>query len=326
MSQKGSVHIFIAIIGMILTVLIGVFVWDNYNKNHLISNQNKQQSPDKLQPNANGADLNFIPDPGVRMQNASNPGIFQDQNGLFYLYYQDMVVTSSNGLKFSNGVPVNDTNDFRALKLPDGTYRRYFWDERGRTPSNVYGLKSKSSKDGIHFTQDPGYRYLLDESDHGKAGIHAFFVDNSGGVVLLYIGDLLGENNIRRAYSKDNGWTFNFEKGNILGDANDGKPGSFIDHKVISQDDGRKRLFTVRQGNIYSFISDDDGKNFVQEPGLRLTPSDFKEFDIMGFGDPVFIKLPDGRWRLYTTAFLKGYKPELGGSEKEIIVSATSPN
>ena len=193
-------------------------------------------------------------------------------------------------------------------------------------PLLYYGLKSKSSKDRIHFTEDPGYRYQLPENDHGTAGIHEFFVDSSGGVVLLYIGDLLGINNIRRAYSTDNGWTFSFEKENVLGDAHDGKPGSFIDHKVVTLKNGKKRLYTIRQGNIYSFISNDDGKTFVQETGVRLSPSDYPypEFEIIGFGDPVFIELQDGRWRLYTTAFLRGYAP--GDIQKEMIVSATTEN
>ena len=256
-------------------------------------NQSSEQSEE--QPSE---DFIFIPDQGIRMQNASNPGIYKDQKGVFYLYYRNMVATSIDGLNFLSGVLVNDTNDFRSVKLPDGTYRRYYWDERGRTPSTVYGLKSKSSKDGIHFTEDPGYRYQLDASDKGTAGIHEFSLDNSGGVVLLYIGDLLGLNNIRRAYSKDNGWTFSFDKENVLGDARDGKPGSFIDHKVVDLGDDRRRLYTVRQGSIYSFISNDDGKTFVQEPGARLIPSAFTEFDIIGFGDPVFIKLQAGRWRL----------------------------
>lgn len=265
----------------------------------------------------------FTPDPGMRKNDASNPGIYQDKNGIFYLYYRDKVATSADGLNFSDGMQVSGTNDFRGIKLPDGAWRIYYWDERGRTPSTNFGLKSKSSKDGAHYIDDPGYRYQLHESDLGTAGIHEFFVDNLGGVVLLYIGDLLGLNNIRRAYSKDNGWTFNFEKGNILGDANDGKPGTFIDHKIVTFGDGKKRLYAVRQGSIYSFISSDDGKTFAQEPGVRLSPSDFTEFDIAGFSDPVFIKLLDGRWRVYATAFLRGYAPESEGSQKEIIVSAT---
>ena len=65
--------------------------------------------------------------------------------------------------------------------------------------------------------------------------------------------------------------TFSFEQADVLGDAEfGGGPQSFVDHKVVRLSNGRLRLFTMRQGVIYSFLSSDDGKTFRQEPDARL--------------------------------------------------------
>ncbi|MFQ5343338.1 MAG: sialidase family protein, partial [Anaerolineae bacterium] len=285
------------------------------------------------------SELNFVPDPGFRIEDASNPAASVDpETGTVYLFYEDrstmpgrrMVATSSDGLSFSAGRPPTEVDNPHHpfhVRLPDGAWRKYLFDQ-------VEGLKSESSPDGIHYTPDPGVRYTLQPGDNGTAGVHDQYVDPAGGVVLLYIGDMGGVNNVRRAYSPpgDNGWTFAFEDDNVLGDVDAGGGGnSYVDPKSILLPDGRRRLFTMRggpappqpgvraAGAIYSFISD-DGKTYALEPGVRLTPDAFTEFDVWSLNDPVVVRLPDGRYRMYVAALVT----DGPGDNQWVIVSATT--
>ena len=69
-----------------------------------------------------------------------------------------------------------------------------------------------------------------------------------------------GINNVRMAYSPpgDNGWTFSYERGDILGDDEAGAGGrTYVDIKSVGLPDGRRRLFAMKGGSqILSFISD----------------------------------------------------------------------
>lgn len=267
-------------------------------------------------------DLTFIPDAGVRIEQASNPSAGVDPSGSVYLYYGNRatrrpeVSISADGLTFPAGShPTNWANDPRSTRMPDGTWRRYLWDPRAG------GLASESSRDGLTFRRDEGVRYRLHESDNGEMGIYDAFSDTSGGVVLLYLGDLHGTNNLRRAYSTDNGSTFTFERGDVLGDGSGGGgPNSFVDTKLILLPDGRRRLVCMRQMVIYSFVTADEGRTFTREAGTRLRPSDFTEFDVTGLYDPSVVRLPDGRYRMYVAATIadgtRGGRP--------VIVSATT--
>ncbi len=273
------------------------------------------------------ADLNFIPDPGIRVDNASLPKPGLDASGTTYLYYNDhrveppreVVATSSDGLDFSPGIaPPDRASDPRRLRLPNGVWRLYGWDPRAAE------IRSASSQDGLQFAPDPGVRYMPQPDDKGTIGVYDHFTDSAGGVVLLYIGDMPGLNNVRRAYSPpgDNGWTFAFDRGNVLGDADaGGGPNSYVDQKSIRLPDGRLRLFTMKQGVIYSFLSEDDGKTFRLEPGIRLAQAQFGEFRVRTLHDPWVVRLPDGRYRMYVAAAVDA-EP---GAGKFVIVSATTP-
>ena len=286
-------------------------------------------------------DLTFVPDPGIRMHPASNPAASVDpQTGTVYLFYEDrtttpgkrMLATSSDGLNFSGSRLTTDADNLHFpynVHLPDGTWRKYMFDNAGGQ------LKSQSSADGIHYKPDPGVRYSAQPADNGKIGVHDQYVDADGGVVLLYIGDMQGVNNVRRAYSPpgDNGWTFTFEEDNVLGDITAGGGGhSYVDPKSILLPNGRRRLFTMSQGSsppqpgvrsagkIFSFISQ-DGKSYSLEPGTRLQAEDFTEFTVWSLNDPVVVQLPDGRYRMYVAALITA-----GTNEQEwVIVSATTP-
>ncbi len=137
---------------------------------------------------------------------------------------------------------------------------------------------------------------------------------------MVYLGDLPGSNNLRRAVSADNGWTFTFDRANVLGDAAlGGGSNSFVDPKLIELPDERVRLIVMKQGSIYSFIADDNLETFTEEPGARLSSSDFIEFSVGALFDPVVVRLPDGRYRMFVTA---GFAD---GQEHQALVSATTP-
>jgi hypothetical protein len=229
----------------------------------------------------------------------------------------EKVATSEDGLTFGEGIPPTTYSyDSRNILLPDGTWRRYIFNDA------TDEVTSMSSTDGAHFTDDEGVRYTLQVDDKGTMGVFDVFTTPAGNVVMLYLGDLNGLNNLRRAVSTDGGWTFIFDRGDVLGDASlGGGANSFVDPYSILLPSGRRRLFTMKQGAIYSFISDEPFSNFILEPGVRLSPEDFTEFEVTGLFDPKVILLPDGRYRMYVTATIQA----ADGSQRQAIVSATTP-
>ena len=275
-----------------------------------------------LAGNAAANELTFIPDAGLRADNASNAAVGLDPDGVVYLHYldrtvaQDRVASAADGLNFAPATPPSAfAYDSRNTLLPDGTWRRYMLDPR------TSQFTSMSSTDGLHFAADPGIRYSAQLDDHGSVGVYDAFADPQGGVVLQYLGDLMGLNNLRRAYSTDGGLTFMFERGDVLGDASlGGGPNSYVDPKTLLLPDGRRRLFTMKQGTIYSFISNSALTSFTLETGARLLPSDFTEVSVHAFFDPVVLQLPDGRYRMYVTASVG----HASGPDTQALVSATA--
>lgn len=265
-----------------------------------------------VQTKAQSSDLVFIPDAGIRLTNASIPEVGYDAaTGTYYLFHNgdgtlkgDLVATSKDGLTFT--APVWQTSkafDPRRVRLPDGRWRSYFWDNPGK-PS---GLKSSLSADGVNFTEESGLRYSLQASDKSSAGIYELFANPDGTMVLLYLGDLMGLNNTRRAVSLDSGKTFTFDRGNILGDDTfGGGANSYVDMTTIVLADGRRRLFSMRQGHtIYSHTSADGGKTWTLDAGFRLRDSvSFPQYSPKSHNDPSVIRLPDGRYRLYVASYL----------------------
>jgi hypothetical protein len=280
----------------------------------------------------------FTPDTMV-LKGASNPGAKIDEDGNVLLLFEDrgVDIAGHNGIASASAesdwlafevIDENaDIGAFRSVLLPDGTYMSYGSDTTKGTDKNeiATGLTSRSSTDGINFEDDEGYRYLLQPEDNGNIGVYEVFVDANDGVVLLYIGDKFeGENNVRRAYSTDGGWTFEFDRGNILGDLDDGSPGTYVDEKIISLGNGQWRLITMRSGSIYTFLSEDDGYSFELE-GLALSPQDFApEYDLMTLNDPQIIELPDGRFRIYVTGIETNPDPNAPDKVQHIFSATTS--
>lgn len=276
--------------------------------------------------------LRFYPDSGIRVDQASNPEAGVDPlTSVVYLYYEDRqaqgpgprerVALSVDGLEYQPGsVPRDHANDPRRVLLPDGNWRMY-------QLSRAMTLTSTYSTDGVSFVSEPGIRYALAPEDRGSMGIYELFADSSGGIVMLYLGDLLGSNNTRRAYSRDNGLSFQFERGDVLGDAAlGGGARSHVDLTSILLPDGRRRLFTMQGGNgtpqIHSFVSSDEGRSFAQEPGPRVSSSDWTEFPVFGLYDPTIVRLPDGRYRMYVCGQVD--EPAAGGRGRSVILSAST--
>lgn len=275
---------------------------------------------------ASADDLRFVPDPGVRVEQASSPEAGIDLTGLVYLYYEDQaaqgpggparVALSVDGLDFQPGaVPADRANDPRRVRMPDGAWRLYQLTREAT-------LTSSYSADGLQFTEEPGIRYSSAVEDRGEMGIYELFADSTGGVVMLYLGDLHGLNNTRRAYSTDGGLSFHYERGDVLGDASLGGGGrSYVDITTHPLPDSRRRLFAMQGGQgIYSFVTADEGVTFTPEPGARVSKADWTEFQVVGLFDPTVVRLPDGRYRMYVC----GQIDEAGGRSRTVILSATT--
>ena len=274
-------------------------------------------------------ELTFVLDDGIRMMHAAEPAAGVAPDGSVYLYYNDKttqpgqrrVSVSEDGLNFPEGDPeTSHEYDSRATLLPDGTWRMYLWSMDDQV------LRSSSSTDGVQYIMDEGIRYEIQPEDNGSMGIYRAFSDTQGGVVLLYIGDMWGLNNIRRAYSTDNGWTFEFQHGDVLGDSDDGGTNnSWVDQPPTRLAGCRIRLFVMREGLIATFISNDDLTSFTQEDGYRLQPSDVPDLAVRSLHDPVVVQLHDGRWRMYVCAFVDNDPPGPGGDDYQCLISATTP-
>ncbi|QTN28887.1 hypothetical protein HZ993_03320 [Rhodoferax sp. AJA081-3] len=271
----------------------------------------------------------LVPDPGIRVNQASNPFASVDSTGTTYLGYQDRssgnitrFQSATDGLGFANPTTLTYTNrsvDSRKTLMPDGrTWRLYQYDLVAKV------MTSYSSTDGNSFTADAGIRYSPAAGDNNTLGVYNSYVVSDNSVILTYVGDLMGKNNLRMARSTDNGLSFTFLKSNVLGDDGAGGGGNtFIDNKTLLLADGRRRMVTMRSNEIHSFISS-DGLNYVREPGVRLKTSDFASvgITIYSLNDPVMVRTADGRYRVYVAASTSNATDEGPGNANWVIVSA----
>jgi hypothetical protein len=73
---------------------------------------------------------------------------------------------------------------------------------------------------------------------------------------------------------------------------------------------------------ILSFISDADLGTFSLERGIRLSKEDFIGLSVISLHDPMVIRLPDDRYRMYLHLHVKDQE----SGEKTVVVSATTPS
>lgn len=274
----------------------------------------------------------FTPDSGTRLELASNAGLKMSNDGTLSMIFQDIAIhhesittttEASDWLSFDRGEAIQDRSGFYVVKLPDGTYKTYGYNPTKGLEGNTC-LTSESSTDGVTFTKDSGSRYTLQADDNGTMGVWDVFTTQTGKVILLYIGDMLGKNKVREAVSTDNGETFTFYKDNVLGDANE--PQSYVDERSFRMSNGNILLVAMKSGSIYEFLSTDDGETFTVNPTPVLTKDSFPGLNAVGLNDPQLTQLPDGRMRIYATLSI-GQPGATPGDETKIsgdIVSATS--
>ena len=268
----------------------------------------------------------LVPDAGLRIQKAAIP--FATVNsGTTYLGYEvagggsTTFQSSTDGLTFSNPVLLTYNNrsvDSRRTLMPDGkTWRLYKMSPQGVMTSHI-------SSDGNVFTAESGTRYTAPASDNGMTGIYDFYIASDGAVVMIYLGDLMGLNNLRMTKSTDNGVNFTFVKSNVLGDGSATNSGSaFVDNRTIALPDGRRRMFTMRSGELQSFITT-DGYNWSREPGARVNYTDFASVGVTihSLNDPVAVYDNKGKIKVYVAAATAA-NADQPGNTNWAIVSAT---
>jgi len=268
----------------------------------------------------NDCRLTFVPDPGLRRDNAGNGRASVDAAGIVHLAYVDQVshgakvATAADGLAFGAGTtpPTGNYADHRdRIHMPDGSWRLFHL-----TPT--YQLTMLRSTDGINFTAVSGVSYSPVAVDNGTSGVYDVFLDKAGvNLTLLYLGDLFGANNTRRATSTDGGTTFTYQARNVLGDDGvGGGPNSYVDINSLVLPDGRRCLYAMKGGMAIWSFSSTDWITFAQEAGPRVSRGDWTEFPVTGLFDPTVIRLPDGRYRMYVTAQV--------AADRQALVSATT--
>ena len=292
--------------------------------------------------------ISFTLDQGYRINFASNPRILSYEKGQLKLGYEyqareltanpsdkGYVAFSTDGLTFSGNRRFQQgENKERGVLIDNEIWRRYAEDEGSGK------VMSESSTDGVNYSPDDGYRYDLNTNDSGKMGVRTFFVDQYGGVVMLYNSDISVNGKevifVRRAYSKpgDKGLHFELTDDDVMGMTyDDGVNQSFADPNAIVLPDGRVRLIVMQQdrgqplpplgrtGTIYSFISD-DGSTFQMEARL-FSWENFSEFEVRSLNDPKIIRFDDGSYHIYVAAMIPTESGEEDqGEYKWVIVSA----
>jgi hypothetical protein len=273
--------------------------------------------------------LTFTAEAGYRLEatgrGARQPSARLDAAGVTYLHYETdtgrQMATATDGLTF---VPSSAPPDYRYHArfqlMPDGRWRSFL-------PSmNQATIISNSTPDGLNPTQDSMTRYAGVADDHATFGIVEVFPDPlvSNKYLMLYLGDLFGKNNVRRAVSTNGGDSFTFDRGNVLGDDSCNSASCrYVDHTSIALDGGERRLFAMRGGlAIDSFLSDNAWDIFTLESGSRVTPETFTSVELTCYSlhDPTVVKLADGRHRMYVTCRVVD-----DGTDSGAIVSAITP-
>lgn len=274
--------------------------------------------------------LDFHVETGARVENAANAQAAVADNGMVWLYYKEgepgepgtlKRATSFNGYNFGVGVqPTDWLWHAKNIKIPEGfgvEWRRIWWDGGRKV------FLTSISDDGALFLPQNDPCYEPRPEDTFDIGIIDCFVTPDGRVVLLYIGDMFGLNNVRRAESTDGGASFSFVDDDVFGDADKGgTTNSFVDQRVVELADGRYRAFVMRDGRIYSFTSNDGGENFDTFDGEVLAPEDVTDYAVRSLHDPSVICMADQSYRMYVTAFIDNDPPGPGGDDYEVIISA----
>lgn len=287
----------------------------------------------------------FTVDDGMRVDNGSNPMVtYQDEEKLILAYEY-----RSEELRFAPGVdaPLIVTYDglnFDMVEdrtglsveppgvLIDGVYHKYIFQ-----PSD--GVMYTTSQTNLDY-QTQGVAldvHAQDASDAREFGVYTYFVDDQGGVVLLFNStDANGDVVVNRAYaSPDDLSTLEVTDRDILDSTLEYE--WYADPNAIVLDDGRIALIVMnqddgplppagRQGSVHLYLSDDAGTSF-DYAGELFSWDDFDEFEVRSLNDPKIVQFADGSLRVYVAAMVPDESKETTDDPsrgyKWILVSAT---
>ncbi len=241
--------------------------------------------------------LEWTVDEGVRMDHASVPTVaVRRKDGAILLYFVDAsmrndmettsLAVSKDGLNFKKigirirGQALDKALDPCIVPLKDGRYRLYYFAHL-RGPLDEGGeheVRSAVSKDGVHFVEE------------GRCLLHDRLVDpdvfRAGDRWLMYV------------FS---------DGGTVVAESQDGKEFTLTGEKVlpgwgttapVRLPDGRLRLYAFEQrrrhrNEVHSFLSDDEGRTWKEEPGVRLKAPEGCQYT-----DP-FVVSWRGAWKMY---------------------------
>jgi hypothetical protein len=279
----------------------------------------------------------------ILMDYGSNPmPVYQDDDLLVFAYEsraEELLEGPSDKSKFmqtedgDSFVQIDNKSkkyDHRPepLEFSDGTYRRYIYNPE------VGGIESFVSEDGVSFVKDDGLRYEIDsegERDPKYFGVSTYFVDSEEGVVLLYnVTNDEGDIMVSRAYAspETDGMEFELTDENILGGSleTDGyaDPNSLVRANgdiwliIMHQEEGAAPPLEKR-GDIYAYVSKDDGKTFDLE-GLLMSYRDFVEMEVFSLNDPKIVEFPGNQLMVIVAAMVEQEDGEK--KHKWVLVSA----
>ncbi len=200
----------------------------------------------------------------------------------------------------------------RVVALPSGEYRMYYTQILPRSGypqgANDYDsatsrILSATSSDGVLWSPESGVRLSPQQAGVGDYRVVSSEVvpTNESGRLRMYFeccdGPQSKPNSIRSAVSAD-GLTWNVEPGTRLKlrDCNLSSP------RIIFLDDSRIRLYCGQRGSgIISAVSDDGGRTFALEPGIRIATD--QPADRLSAFAPEIVRLESGGYRMYYAGY-----------------------
>lgn len=319
----------IIVLGLVLAAGIGFYFFMPDGQHEVVGTYVKEEVKEAVVVEVE-SELVFIADEGIRMENSSNAAVKYTEDGQIALLFQDRLdkgylytesESGSDWLDFERGnerVFESEISLFKAIEMPDGTWMSIV---RGNSTVGIQSncMQVQRSEDGENYVPDEECFYEWHESDNERVGVYDFYFDLDGNLTMLYIGDLGGSNNIRKAVSYDGGLSMEFVENNPFGDINAGGGSrTYVDQRVIRLENDDLYMISMKAGLIYAHRSTNDGQTWAIESAPLLTMDDFPEWEVMSLHDPQIIQLPDGRYRIYVTA-------KTGeGMEDQMLVSATT--
>jgi len=275
---------------------------------------------------------------------ASNPMVIETDGESLTLAYE----SRSTQLKFApqdkvkliyseDGVTFEEIENESAEppKPPGVQIREDLWRRYTFQPGSG-GVMSSSSVDGETYVDDGVIvfeAHAEDASDAREFGVYTYFMDDQGGVVMLFNKtDEAGDIVVDRAYAEpeSEGLTFTLMEEDIL--AGTLEHAIYADPNAIVLNDGTIFLIIMnqsdapkpplgKQGIIHGYTSDNYGETF-EYYGQLLSYEDVHLMETFSLNDPKIVAFNDGTLRLYVAAMNEEETSETG--YKWTIVTAES--